>query len=467
MLIFIINFVKLLSFFGVYKITREGKVIKKVAFLSLFFILFVVCSYSSNSYAAGFALIEQSVSGLGNAYAGGAASALDATTIFYNPAGLARLQMPEFIIGGHIIIPSAKFTNDGSTHVLQSITGIPLRGNNGGNAGVTAFVPNIYFSFPVNEKFSFSIGINSPFGLQTDYDKEWVGRYHAIKSSVKTVNINPAFAYKIANGLSIGAGIDIQYIKAELTNAIDFGTIAFPALTPQGYDGFANLKGDSWAAGVNFGILYEFTKDTRVGFAYRSKIRQKLEGRAKFSDVPPIPALLARFKESDVTARLVLPDMASLSFYHDFNEQWAIMADVTWTGWKSFNELRIKYENPLMPDTVITTSWKNSMRYSIGVSYKPLNNLTLRAGVAYDETPIPDAKHRTPRIPDTDRTWIALGLGYKVSDKIALDFGYAHLFFKTSHIDKDPVDEDRLRGGLKGHYKGHVDITSLQLTYRF
>lgn len=422
----------------------------------------------SNANAAGFALIEQGVSGLGNAYAGGAASAEDATTIFYNPAGLTRLKKPEFIAAGHVIIPNAKFTNDGSTHVTQSVTPFSLRGGNGGDAGVIALVPNMYFSYPFTEKFSFGIGINSPFGLQTEYDKDWVGRYHAIKSKVMTVNINPTIAYKFTEQLSIGAGINIQYIKAELTNAIDFGTIGalrgVPGLIPQMNDGFARLKGDSLSAGFNFGIMHEFSKDTRMGFSYRSKIRHKLQGKANFSDVPAVLSMV--FSDSDANARLVLPDMASLSFYHDFNEKWAVMADVTWTGWKSFNELRIKYESG-MSDTVITTSWKNSMRYSLGVSYKPMDKLTLRAGVAYDETPVPDAKYRTPRIPDTDRTWIAFGLGYKVSDKIIIDVGYAHLFFKTSHIDKDPVGEDSLRGGFKGHYKGHVDIGSLQITYRF
>ncbi len=436
-----------------------------VVLIGFFFALML----SSNAHAAGFAIIEQSVSGLGNAYAGGAASAQDATTIFYNPAGLTQLKKPELILGGHLIIPNAKFHNNNSTHVLQPLTTIPLRGNDGGNAGVTAFVPNFYFSSPINDRFSIGIGVNSPFGLQTEYDKDWVGRYHAIKSAVKTVNINPTIAYKLTDQLSLGAGISIQYIKAELTNAIDFGTIGslkgIPGLSPQNADGFAQLKGDSWAAGFNFGVLYSFSENTRIGFSYRSQIKHKLHGKAKFSDVPA--ALRAVFNDSDVTARLTLPDMASLSFYHSFNEQWAVMADITWTGWKSFNELRIKYENPLMQDTVITTNWKNSMRYSIGVSYKPIEKLIIRAGIAYDETPIPDAKHRTPRIPDTDRTWIALGLGYKFSDNILFDIGYAHLFFKTSHIDKDPVGEDELRGGLKGHYKGHVDITSLQLVYRF
>lgn len=430
--------------------------------------LYLLFFCSVKLFAAGYALIEQGVSGLGNAYAGAAASALDATTIFYNPAGLTRLKKPEFILAGHIIIPNAKFSNNNSTHVLQPATGIPLRGNNGGNAGVTVYIPNSYISYPISEKFYLGIGINVPFGLQTEYDSQWVGRYHAIKSSVMTLNINPTAAYKINNNLSIGLGFSIQYIEAELTNAVDFGTIGvirgIPGLIPQGNDGFARLKGDCWSAGFNFGVLYELTKHTRLGFSYRSKIRHKLEGKATFSDVPTL--LGTAFQDSNANARVILPDMASLSFYHDLNEKWAIMADVTWTGWKSFNELRIKYDSG-MPDTVITTNWKNSMRYSLGLSYRPTDNLTLRIGFAYDETPIPDAQHRTPRIPDTDRTWIAFGAGYKLSDTIAFEFGYAHLFFKKSHIDKNPSGEDTLRGGLKGHYRGHVDIASLQLTYRF
>ncbi len=199
--------------------------IKKLLVFSIFLSLMVVFSFSSKVNAAGFALIEQGVSGLENAYAGGAASAQDATTIFYNPAGLTRLNKPEFIAAGHLIIPNAKFTNDGSTHVTKPTTPFSLIGNDGGNAGVTVFVPNLYYSHPVTEKFFFGLGINSPFGLQTEYDNGWVGRYHAIKSSVMTVNINPTIAYKFTDQLSIGAGLDIQYIKAELTNAVDFGTI--------------------------------------------------------------------------------------------------------------------------------------------------------------------------------------------------------------------------------------------------
>ncbi len=437
-------------------------------------VMFIMGSITT-AHSSGYALIEQGVSGLGNAYAGGAASALDATTIFFNPAGLTRLNQPQFVGAGHIIIPSAKFTNEGSTHILQPMTGVPLRGDNGNDAGITALVPNLYVSMPIGNKLALGLGINSPFGLETDYGNTWVGRYHAIKSAMLTININPSVAYKLTDRLSLGAGVSIQYIKAELTNAIDFGTMdalgVFRPITmgliPQGADGFAKLKGDSWGVGFNVGALYEFTKDTRVGITYRSRIKQKLKGDSEFSGVPSALGILPVFKNGGIKADVTLPDSASASIYHNINDQWAIMADVTWTGWKSFDELRIRFDNPAQADSVVTTSWKNSMRYSLGASYKPIEKLTLRTGVAYDETPIPDAQHRTPRIPDTDRTWIAFGAGYKVSDKVTIDGGYVHIFFKDAYTAKTPVGEDAIRGGLNGSYKGHVNILSLQMTYNF
>lgn len=442
--------------------------------LILFTVVLLLVS-QGNAFSAGYALIEQGVSGLGNAYAGGSASALDATTIFFNPAGLTRLNSPQFVAAGHVIIPSAKFTNQGSTHILQPRTGIALSGDNGKDAGVLALVPNLYFSMPLSQRFVAGIGINSPFGLETDYGSTWVGRYHAIKSSMMTVNLSPTVAYKVTDQLSIGGGINVQYIKAELSNAIDFGTMDALGLfsplrlglTPQGADGFARLKGDSWGVGFSLGVLYEFTKDTRIGATYRSRLKQKLKGDAEFTGVPSALSALPVFKNGTIRSDVTLPDSASLSLYHNIDEKWAVMADLTWTGWRTFDELRIRFDNPAQPDSVVTTKWENSMRYSFGVSFKPIDTLTLRTGVAYDETPIPDAQHRTPRIPDTDRTWIAFGAGYKLTDRINLDFGYVHIFFKDAYTAKVPVGEDALRGGLNGTYKGHVDIVSLQMTYSF
>jgi len=449
----------------------------KTVVLVTVFILFIA---SGSALGAGFALIEQGVSGLGNAYAGGAASAEDATTVFFNPAGLTRLDGQQFIVGTHIIIPSVKFNNEGSTHVLQGVTKVPLLGGNGGEGGVTKVIPNMYFSKKLSDRFTVGIGINVPFGLATEYDNTWVGRYHAIESDVLTVNINPAIAYKINENLSVGAGISAQYLKTKLSNAIDFGTLdaigAFVpfgilpgglGLTPQLNDGFVNLDGDSWGFGYNFGILFEFDKNTRLGAAYRSRIKHTLKGDADFSGVPAGLSPYPVFKNTGVEADITLPDSLSVSFFHQFNPQWKIMADFTWTHWNLFKELRVNFDNPYQSSSVTTEEWQDSYRYSLGLTYSPNSNWTFRVGTAYDTSAVPNEQRRTPRVPDEDRIWTAFGIGYKFSKTVSFDLGYAHLFIKDPKINKNPTGEDAVRGGLKGTYDSYINIVSAQLNVNF
>uniref|UniRef100_A0A7V6CDC5 Membrane protein involved in aromatic hydrocarbon degradation n=1 Tax=Thermodesulfobacterium geofontis TaxID=1295609 RepID=A0A7V6CDC5_9BACT len=428
-------------------------------------ILFFLSCLVVKAYGAGIAIYEQGVSGLGNAYAGAAASAEDGSTIFYNPAGLTKLVKPEVSLGSHVIIPNAHFKNTGSIG-YNPITGLtyPLAGNNGGDAGVTAVVPNFYVSTPLNERLVLGLGINSPFGLQTEYDKNWVGRYHAIKSKLITINLNPTIAYKVTPKFSLGLGINFQWAEAELTNALNpIAFVRFGDITTQ--DGFAKLKGDDWSFNWNAGLLYELSEKTRFGLSYRAKLTHVFRGEVNFSNIPSNSTNV--FKKDDAKARLNLPPMLSFSGLHKINKKWTILADVTWTGWSRFEELRIKYNTLIIGDTVITTKWEDAFRYSLGLTYQPNSKWTFRTGIAYDETPISSDKYRTPRIPDTDRFWIALGLGYNFSENAKFDLGYVHIFFKKSHIDKDPVGEDLLRGGLKGYYRGHVDIISVQLRYNF
>lgn len=440
-------------------------------------VFFSVMLSSETAFSSGFALIEQGVSGLGNAYAGSAAAAQDGSTVFFNPAGMTRV--PSQLMGAaNVIIPNFKFKNEGSTHLLQPITGVPLLGGNGGDAGVAKIVPNVYFVQKVNEKISVGLGVNSPFGLTTDYDNGWVGRYYALKSELLTANINPSIAYRFNEQFSVGAGLNVGYVKAELSNAIDFGTLdaigrlGLPAgalgLTPQRDDGFVELKGDAWGLGWNAGILYEFTKDTRVGLSYRSQISYTLKGDADFSNVPAGLRPLPIFKNGDIEAKLKTPDSLSLGFYHSFNPQWAIMGDATWTNWSTFNELRIEFDNPYQPDSVVTTDWKDTFRFSLGATFTPTNAWTFRFGAAYDQAPTPNERLITPRIPDNDRFWLAVGGGYKFSDSFLVNMAYAHLFFDDAKIFKSTSNpEDAVRGGLRGKYSGSVDIISAELQWVF
>ncbi len=441
----------------------------------------LVAVLAAPALGSGFALIEQSVSGLGNAFAGGAAGAEDASTIFFNPAGMTLLNGTQAVAGVHIIMPSAKFHNEGSTHVLQAKTGVPLLGGNSGDAGVTKGVPNFYVMRRLSDSISVGLGVTAPFGLATDYDSDWVGRYHALRSDVMTVDINPSVAVKINDKVSVGGGISIQYMKATLSNAIDFGTLdavgafaplGIPAgalkLIPQKSDGLVELKGDDWGIGYNLGLLLQLSEKTRAGVAYRSSVRHSLEGDSSFSNVPAGLSKAPLFKNVPISSHIRLPDTASVSVYHRVNPRWALMADVTWTNWSLFDELRIKFSNPYQADGVTTTKWRDSLRYSVGATYTPDATWTFRGGIAYDETPITDAMFRTPRIPDGSRLWLAGGIGYKISRSFLVNVGYAHLFVQDPKIDKSVASpEEQTRGGLKGTYDASVNILSAQLTWNF
>ncbi len=162
------------------------------------------------AFGSAFALAEQNVMGLGNAFAGAAATAEDANTVWHNPAGLARLNFPQVEQAIHVIIPSAKFQNANS----QAALGQPL-GGSGGDAGGAAFVPNLYGSMAINNEWHVGIGINVPFGLKTDWDDGWLGRYQALKSEIKTINVNPSVSYKVTKDFWLGAGANYQHIQAD------------------------------------------------------------------------------------------------------------------------------------------------------------------------------------------------------------------------------------------------------------
>lgn len=444
-----------------------------------------ISSVHNVTQAAGFGLIEFGGSGMGNAFAGAAAVAEDATTVQFNPAGMSLLEGRQVTGVLHTILPKASFENQGST-AAPSLGSPALSGGND-DGGRNAFVPNFYYVMDINDKMKFGLGVNTPFGLATKYDDDWVGRYNAVESDVLTVNFNPNISYKVDDKLSLGAGISAQYMDVTLSSAVDLGAVCFAALgpaacgslgvAPQQSDGFAKLAADNWAFGWNVGLLYQFSNDTRVGVAYRSEVTQKVKGDADFT--VPGAALFATasgaFTDTGLTGEITLPDSLSVSIYHAYNNKLAVLADVTWTGWSDFKELRIVYDNKDangpgtgQPDSVTTENWDNTLRYSVGLNYRLDEKILLRTGVAYDETAIPTAELRTPRVPGNDRTWLSFGLQYKIDDEFTVDVGYTHLFISDTPINNTFESSiPTLEATLTGKYSASVDIISTQVTWKF
>lgn len=433
-----------------------------------------MASAAGGAGASGFALIEQNASGIGNAYAGAAAVAEDASTIFFNPAGMTRLPGMQAVAAGHAIRPSAKFSNAGSTLApLQTSLG-----GNGGDAGDWAFVPNAYFSWQVSPRWFVGVSLNAPFGLKTEYDAGWVGRFHAIESDLRTINVNPSVAFKVNDAVSFGAGISYQRAEATLSNSVNYSAAAFaagglPALGAiggAGVEGIATVEGDDGAWGFNLGAMFNMGPQTRIGIAYRSAISYTLNGSVVFANRPA--ALAAAIPNGAVSADVRMPGSASWSIFHQVDPKWDVMADISWTDWSTIKSLNVvRSSGALLTTTPL--NWSDTWRFSAGASYRYSNAWTLRFGAAYDQSPVPDAD-RTPRVPDQDRTWLAIGAQYKPSKQMAIDVGYAYLFVRnaTSRLcDAAGVAANPVacagKNALVGSYDNDVNILSAQFRYSF
>ena len=458
----------------------------------------------SQAHASAFALIEQNVSGLGNAYAGAAAVAEDASTVYYNPAGMSALPAgKQIVVGAALIQPSFKFSDGGS---LQSglfatlggaVPGVtaPL-GGNGGDAGSNAAVPNFYFVMDLAKDTKFGLGVGAPFGLKTEYSPDWVGRFQAIKSDIKSLNVNPSLSIDIGGGNSMGFGLNYQQIDAEFTNNVNVAaaalggilqTGAVPALIPPAAaiaaaaglgEATAVVKASDSYWGYNFGGLFQISPDTKLGLTYRSEISYNLSGTVNFSNVNlpgnlgslgPTGNLIAagvgaNLANGNVNVRITVPESLSAALKHRLDDKWTLLGDATFTAWSRIQALRIVRDN----GTVLSNTpenFRDTWRLGAGATYRHSDALSLKMGVAYDQTPVNDTD-RTARLPDQSRKWLAFGGQYRLSKDGTLDVGYAHLFVKDPSINQNGGNAT-LNGQLVGSYKSSVGIFGAQFLYRF
>jgi len=416
----------------------------------------------SEAKAAGFQLKENSVQGLGRAYAGSAAAPNDCSVVVNNPAAIGELGDRSCLQGDLNIISFSTKLDGGGTDFL----GRPLTGDVGDNGGVTKPVPAAYYTRRMNDAWSIGFSLGAPFGFETKYKDTWVGRYEGLLSSLESIDLTFASSFQVSDTFSLGANVFAQFTRAELTQAIDFGTIlAGPtngAILPQEADGFGGLKGDDWGFGFGLGALWKPTDSDRIGLNYHSEVKHTIEGDGTFK-VPSniLPLLGGLFVDTGGKADFTTPWYINASWWHTVNDRFSFGVDIGYTNWSSFKELVVEYDNA-QPDSVSEFHWKNTWFYSIGGDYRLNERWTVRAGLGYDKTPT-HIGTRTPRVPDGNRTWLAFGVGYDYSDHMRFDAGYVHLFVDDADIDHDAVTFSTLQGTFES--KG--DILGISGTYRF
>jgi long-chain fatty acid transport protein len=418
-----------------------------------------IAAVSAQANASGFQLWEQDAASIGNFHAGYAAAANDASSAFYNPAGLTRLNHKQVIFGGGSIVTSFKYRGTVAVNTLANSTpqGVTAQG------GLFKTIPMLHYVAPINDRFSFGLSVVVPFGLATNYGNSTIMRYAATESSVMVVDTSPVIAYKVNKKLSIGAGPDFQYMKGEFDQV---GTLSGRELDS---DGVNSASGTAY--GYHGGLLYQFNKDARVGLSYHSQVVHHLTGTSKFTG-PLADFFGGPIRSSRAKVNVTLPPYTALSGYYRVHPKAAIMASVIYTQWNTIQNLVMQnvagLDDNLQPSTnivaIIPQHFKNTYNVSVGTDYFLTDKVTLRGGLGYDETPVRN-DYRNVRLPDNDRYVLALGGHYQATKVIGFDVSWAHFFINEARVNPPIQVTGAEQVTTDGNVVGGADVLAAQIVW--
>src|SRR5690554_5616378 len=402
---------------------------------------------SSTLFANGLSLNEQSASGAGTAFAGRASSALDASTIFGNPAGLSKLEGKQ-VSGGFAIVKA-------NVDISRVDTDAP--GSSKGDMVPLASVPFAFFAMPIDEKWNFGLGMYVPFGLISDYEKSFQGSSHGQYSKVAVMTLQPTLSYKITDRVAVGFGPTLNKIDGKLTNTL----LTRGSNRP---DTLINIKGDDTALGYNIGLMVDLSEQTTWGITYHSKVDYTLEGRTKVYNAPlPVNG------EYKATLDFTTPESVDTSISHKLDDQWTLHGGLTWTRWSRLESIEAK--NQGVPSALQgqfgvlreELKWHNTWAYSIGASYQVNPHWVLRTGFALDQSPTTN-EYRTVRIPVGHRKILTFGTGWQASDNLTIDLAYAYIRENTAGVNQQA---SAFRPAYSATYRNSAHGFTGQATWKF
>jgi long-chain fatty acid transport protein len=403
--------------------------------------------------AGGFMLRENSAEALATSSAGNGSRATGPDTVFANPAGMTMLKADGIEVGAALVLPSMTFS--GSATQATPAGPVPLAGNTGGDSFPMAVIPDLYGAMRLSENISAGIALTVPFGNANKYDPNWYGRYLGTKTSAVSADINPAIAWRIDDAWSVGAGFSAQYLKLDVTSAIDQAAI-FGAGAP---DASYRFKGSDWAFGYNLGVLVDLG-GTRVGVTYRSSTHHRLEGNLDFTGASPLLGLIS----GGASAKAQLPATTGLSITSEITPDLSLSADLQFSQWSVFKNVVIESQNAPFPNV---QGYRDTWMAAVGGVYKLDDQWSLKSGIAFDETPV-TSRYRAVTLADTDRYLLGAGVEVKLGDGMAVEAAYGHSFtfnhpnMNSSINNTDPITHS-VR--LNGRYDVNVDLLAVSFRY--
>ncbi len=444
----------------------------------------VVGILASNAVnAAGFSLYtESSPAAIGNNGAGIAAEAADASTGWFNPAGLALLGKQQLVVGGIGIFPNSKLSGTSTFATTPYPSYIQHFSDLQG--GKSALVPSFHYAQPLGDRAAFGLSIVSPFGLSTDYPPTSPVRYAATFTELLTMNVSPELAGKLTENFAIGAGVDLQWARVKFNRvlgspaALQFLQHLGGLVTPTTLDSLSYNKGHSFGVGFHAGVLGTFNDNhTRIGLNYQSKMAHTFHGYSELTGRLADPSLTnsaAAFRNNGLFSNnMELPEVATLSAYQDINQNWALLGSVVYTGWNVFRTIQLNnvaaYSSDLGSQVVVNSTsaenYRNAWRASVGANYHVNDNWMLRFGGGYDQTPTVNSE-RDVRLPDVDRWSLSVGAHYQMRPSIGFDVGYTYLFATgVTNVNRTDALGTTSSYNVTAHSKPTASLVGLQAVW--
>ena len=469
--------------------------IKPLAFL-------FTLAFAQQTWASGYHFGTQSVTAQSTANAA-AAEADNASTIFSNPAGLNYLKGHQVSATVNLVAPHIKYSNAQA----QYYQGGEVTGSDSGKiTDDVVFAPHVYGAYKVSDRLTLGLGLYVPFGSSTEYSKDSKLRYNINQLGLTTLAIEPTIAFKPTERHSFGVGLIAQYSEAELRKFADWSASysdaqlamlnaanQIPTTNRSAFAGYADVKGKDWGFGYHLGWMFDVNDRVRVGAAYRSKVEHNLKGSADwqgsgvtatnyFDNAPlNIGKTIAEggrgyVTGEDASVKIITPESLSVHGMYKATDKLNLFGDVTWTRHSRFNQVDLVFENAkLTPQggtsntTTIKPNWRDTVKVAVGGSYQYSEPLQLRAGIAFDQSPVRSAEERLNTLPDGNRIWFSVGAKYQFKKRHQIDVAYSHIHindtsFKAEKATGTDVDS---KGATSADFNNYANILGLQYTYKF
>lgn len=445
-------------------------------------LLLLAAAWGTQAFGAGFLLWDQNGAGVGDYHAGFAVDAADASTAYYNPAGLTYLKHMQGVVGLVGATSNVAYTGDIQVSTINAPPAAP-QSVNAVQGGTGNLIPDLYFAQPLTKDLTWAFAIDAPFGMNTSYSPYTYVRYAGTQTMIQTADLSPSVGYKLTDKFSVGGGVDAVYIESTFKQYAGFATLT-------SLDTLSDNHLNSWGYGYHLGALYQVTPRARVGLSYHSKVDENMSGRSRFIGYLANSGgftgddIYGTQISNDLKSSLTLPPYTTLSGLYQFTEKLTGLASVTFTQWSYIRALELQNLAIANSETGISTnqgiayitqSFRNTWNVSVGTEYALTSKAKIRAGIGYDETPVKNASLRYIPTPDADRYALAVGGQYKPTKQATVDIGWTHLFIanapihssSTVGVDPNEPNPNGQTVTADGEVKSFADIFGFQLTYDF